>query len=151
MSRKRCNKKLVKKESNKCRLRLNLIYVCICMHLNPSITPQVPSLSSTQGGKFFFFEHIKEWDAEKNSSRALAQTLLTKTRIWPAVYDGCELDRDTLAPIQRAGFSKVEFLRSIAPGFEAAAFGLLAAHLTGVATKWEENLVASHQRSKTRS
>ena len=87
-----------------------------------------------QGGKFFFFEHVKEFDTENNSMRAKKQTILTKLRIWPTIFDGCELDRDTLSFIKSAGFSDVDCKLTYAP-LQGRLFDNIKPHVTGVATK----------------
>lgn len=86
------------------------------------------------GGKFFFFEHVKEWDTEKQSKRIWWQFFLTKIGLWPTVFDGCELNRDTLPFIQNAGFSKVDYEREYAP-IPDPKFSVIQPHVFGVATK----------------
>merc|ERR1712002_112740 len=61
----------------------------------------------TPGGKFYLYEHIKEFDTENHSTRLLIQNILTTTRIWPFLLDECCLDRDMLDSLKNAGFFKV--------------------------------------------
>lgn len=87
-----------------------------------------------QGGKFYFYEHIAEFDLERHGIRRKMQGLLSVTGIWPFIFDGCQLNRDMLQDLQEAGFSKVEAQRFYGP-FDGPVFQLVKPSLRGVAEK----------------
>jgi len=60
------------------------------------------------GGKFYFLEHVREFDSKKYRLRQIVQDVLTNLRIWPTILDGCCLNRRTLEVVKNAGFSSVE-------------------------------------------
>ncbi|XP_068249229.1 thiol S-methyltransferase TMT1A-like [Palaemon carinicauda] len=86
------------------------------------------------GGKFLFMEHIREWDTKKYRARRFMQSLLTITRIWPFLFEGCSLDRDPLPIIKEAGFSQVEEEHFYAPILYTV-MELCSPHVIGEATK----------------
>lgn len=86
------------------------------------------------GGKLYLYEHIKEFDTKNHSIRALLQTLLTKSGIWPFLLDGCCLDRDMFQALESAGFSSVKMERFHAD-IDHFVFQLIAPSLKGVAEK----------------
>lgn len=86
------------------------------------------------GGKFFFIEHIREWDSEKHRGRQICQDLLTMTWVWPTLFDGCELNRETLKHIEAAGFSDVKAQKLYAP-IDHPLFKIVNSQLLGYATK----------------
>lgn len=86
------------------------------------------------GGKFYFLEHIREFDAEKYFWRQKIQDFLTASRLWPFLFDGCCLNRDMLSCIESSGFSKVDGERFYAP-ISNVFFHLIKPHLKGVAEK----------------
>ncbi|KAK4304457.1 hypothetical protein Pmani_023580 [Petrolisthes manimaculis] len=86
------------------------------------------------GGKFYFLEHIREFEDKTHRRRQLLQDLLTYTGIWPFLFDGCHLNRDMLPAIQEAGFSKVDARRFHAP-LDKLLLKLIIPHLKGVAQK----------------
>ncbi|XP_069181888.1 thiol S-methyltransferase TMT1B-like [Procambarus clarkii] len=86
------------------------------------------------GGKYYFCEHIKEFDTERHSTRQKIQVFLSSTGIWPFIFDGCYLTRDMLEAIQQAGFSKVQALRFHSP-IDNFVFQLVKPSLKGVAEK----------------
>ncbi|XP_069938060.1 thiol S-methyltransferase TMT1A [Cherax quadricarinatus] len=86
------------------------------------------------GGKLYFYEHIREFDTERHSTRQKIQDFLTATGIWPYLFDGCELTRDMLEDIQEAGFTNVQALRFYCP-MEHFIFQLVKPSLKGVAQK----------------
>ncbi|KAG7160119.1 methyltransferase-like protein 7A isoform X2 [Homarus americanus] len=88
----------------------------------------------TPGGKFIFFEHIREFDTERHGMRRKIQGFLTATGIWPFLFDGCYLTRDMLETIQKAGFSKVQAQRFYNP-IDHIVFQLVTPSLKGVAEK----------------
>ncbi|XP_068248931.1 thiol S-methyltransferase TMT1A-like [Palaemon carinicauda] len=86
------------------------------------------------GGKFYFYEHIKEFNPKKHPIRSLLQTILTKTCIWPFMLDECCLDRDMLHALENAGFSKVEAERFYVE-IDHFVFQIIEPSLKGVAVK----------------
>ncbi|KAK8394121.1 hypothetical protein O3P69_006365 [Scylla paramamosain] len=86
------------------------------------------------GGKFYFYEHISEFDTERHGTRRRIQEFLTATGIWPFIFDNCMLNRDMLADIQQAGFSKVQAQRFYSP-IDHFVFQLVKPSLKGVAEK----------------
>lgn len=90
--------------------------------------------SFLQGGKFYFYEHISEFDIERHGTRRRIQEFLTATGIWPFIFDNCMLNRDMLADIQQAGFSKVQAQRFYSP-IDHFVFQLVKPSLKGVAEK----------------
>ncbi|XP_066947013.1 thiol S-methyltransferase TMT1A-like [Macrobrachium rosenbergii] len=86
------------------------------------------------GGKFYFYEHIKEFNPSKHPIRRFLQILLTKTRIWPFLLDECCLDRDMLHALEKAGFSKVEAERFYVE-IDHFVFQIIEPSLKGVAVK----------------
>lgn len=69
----------------------------------------------TPGGKFYFYEHIREFDSKNHGTRRMFQTFLSKSGIWPFIFDNCRLDRDMVKALEGAGFSKVDAKRFYAP------------------------------------
>lgn len=86
------------------------------------------------GGRFYFFEHIAEFDTERHGTRRRFQEILTTLGIWQFIFDGCELNRDFLVDIQQAGFSKVQAQRFYS-AIEHPVFQLVKPSLKGVAEK----------------
>lgn len=86
------------------------------------------------GGKFYFMEHIREFDPEKHGLKQKLQDVLSVTGIWPFLFDGCYLNRDMLSLIEGTGFSKVTAERFYAP-VPYAFLKVIEPHLKGVAEK----------------
>lgn len=87
------------------------------------------------GGKFYFMEHITEFDLDKHAFRRKLQHVFTHyIPVWPFIFDGCVLDRDPLPNIEKVGFSKVEAERYYAP-VPNVLFDPEKPNLKGVATK----------------
>ncbi|CAH3180878.1 unnamed protein product [Porites evermanni] len=57
------------------------------------------------GGRFFFMEHVlgKPW-----TLRYILQQLVSKSHLWPTLFNGCRCDHETLPFIQRGGFKLVK-------------------------------------------
>ncbi|XP_020629822.1 methyltransferase-like protein 7A [Orbicella faveolata] len=57
------------------------------------------------GGRFYFLEHVagKPWTLQY-----LVQQIVSKSLIWPTVFNGCRCDRETLSWIEEAGFKMVQ-------------------------------------------
>ncbi|XP_068248932.1 thiol S-methyltransferase TMT1A-like isoform X1 [Palaemon carinicauda] len=60
------------------------------------------------GGKFYFFEHIAEFDTARHSLRKRIQSLLTNCGLWPFLFDNCHLTRDFLDELRASGFSTLK-------------------------------------------
>ncbi|XP_050696019.1 putative methyltransferase-like protein 7A [Eriocheir sinensis] len=86
------------------------------------------------GGKFYFMEHIREFDGNKHWLRRVIQDVLSRSGVWPFMFDGCNLNRDLQPPIEAAGFSKVDAEKFYAP-ITNFVFQVIKPHLKGVATK----------------
>lgn len=87
------------------------------------------------GGKFYFMEHIAEFDLKKYWWRRKLQDLFTYwIPVWPFIFDGCCLDRETLPAIQQAGFSAVHAQKYYAP-IPSILFDPERPNLKGIATK----------------
>ncbi|XP_071521393.1 thiol S-methyltransferase TMT1A-like [Panulirus ornatus] len=67
------------------------------------------------GGKFYFLEHIAEFDLVKHGLRKKIQNVLDRVCVWYFIFNGCHLSRDTLAHIERTGFSSVDAQKYHAP------------------------------------
>lgn len=78
------------------------------------------------GATYFFLEHVA---AAPGTRLRRVQDALMRTHRWFA--NGCEINRDTAAVIDAAGFSSVEH-RSVDPGIRGA---YARPHLIGTATK----------------
>lgn len=87
-----------------------------------------------QGGRFYFIEHIQEWDRSSHGYRWILQHILTWFKIWPFLFEGCNLNRNPLPFIQSVGFSDVQYERLYAP-MPAKVFMIASPHLKGIATK----------------
>uniref|UniRef100_A0A2P2I129 Methyltransferase-like protein 7A n=1 Tax=Hirondellea gigas TaxID=1518452 RepID=A0A2P2I129_9CRUS len=86
------------------------------------------------GGKLFFIEHIREWDAKNHGYRLFLQDFLSLLRIWPNMFSGCELNRETLKDVEAAGFSSVEAEKKHAP-ITHPIFQISGSQVVGIATK----------------
>lgn len=98
------------------------------------------------GGKFYFLEHVREFDSKSYRLRQIVQDILTELRIWPTLLDGCCLNRRSLEAVTSAGFSNVAGENFYAPIAGAHTRGVGAfikywmfkcvrPHAKGVATK----------------
>jgi len=76
------------------------------------------------GGRFFFVEHVA---APAGTPLRVMQRLVRP--LWRALADGCCIDRDTAALLERAGFHKVFHEEFRLP------LGLIAPHIAGFAVK----------------
>ncbi|XP_045116454.1 methyltransferase-like protein 7A isoform X2 [Portunus trituberculatus] len=87
------------------------------------------------GGKFYFMEHIVEFDLKKYWWRRKLQHVFTHwIPVWPFIFDGCCLDRDTLPVIQQAGFSSVHAQKYYAP-IPSMFYEPERSNMKGIATK----------------
>lgn len=86
------------------------------------------------GGKFYFSEHVLEWDKKNHACRRRIQLFLNNSGVWPFFFDGCHTARDPLPAMRDVGFSNIQENYFYAPA-PCAIFRLLAPHLMGVATK----------------
>jgi len=57
------------------------------------------------GGRFYFLEHVAghPWTV-----KYLLQHFVSKSLLWPSLYDGCHCDRKTLPYIEQGGFKMVQ-------------------------------------------
>ncbi|KAG0706842.1 Methyltransferase-like protein 7A [Chionoecetes opilio] len=92
-----------------------------------------PALGRLLGGKFYALEHVREFD-NNHWVRQSLQEWLTISGLWPFLFDGCCLNRDCLAAIRSAGFSKVEAVMSYTP-LTSIHFQLIKPHLEAIAIK----------------
>lgn len=60
------------------------------------------------GGTFYFLEHIRAPDSSPKVQ--WFHDFISKTGIWPALFDGCYLNRETKTVLKKSGFSKVDFV-----------------------------------------
>ncbi|XP_064095563.1 thiol S-methyltransferase TMT1A-like [Macrobrachium nipponense] len=86
------------------------------------------------GGKFYFYEHIHEFDVANHAFRRRLQSLLTFMGVWPFLFDNCHLNRDILKAVEATGFSKVEAQRFYAP-INHLLLQIMRPSLKGVAEK----------------
>ncbi|XP_068248935.1 thiol S-methyltransferase TMT1A-like [Palaemon carinicauda] len=86
------------------------------------------------GGKFYFYEHIHEFDEANHGLRRRLQSLLTFFGVWPFLFDNCHLNRDILKAVEATGFSKVEAQKFYAP-LNHPVFQIAKPSLKGVAEK----------------
>ncbi|XP_071521394.1 thiol S-methyltransferase TMT1B-like, partial [Panulirus ornatus] len=86
------------------------------------------------GGRYFFIEHIQEWDQRKHRIRYYLQNILTWFGIWSFFFDGCCLNRNPLPVINAVGFTDVSFEKLYAP-VPVAFMTIVSPHLRGIATK----------------
>ncbi|KAF4528199.1 hypothetical protein B566_EDAN014024 [Ephemera danica] len=63
------------------------------------------------------------------------QRVLSQSRIWPTLFLGCRLDKETGKEVKRAGFSDVDLKDLEVYSESHIAFKLIRAHVAGVATK----------------
>lgn len=98
------------------------------------------------GGRFYFIEHVREFDSENHGTRQRVQDFLSMTRIWPTLFDGCFVDRKTLEVVKEAGFTSVDGKNLYVPLGQIDTPGLVAniqnfifqvvvPHAIGIATK----------------
>jgi hypothetical protein len=80
------------------------------------------------GGELRFFEHVRA-----SGGFALRVQRLLDATVWPIMWGGCHTSRDTVAAIERAGFTVRQLDRFRFPpnGFA----GPTAPHVIGIAIK----------------
>lgn len=78
------------------------------------------------GGLLCFLEHVRA----DTAGLARVQRVLTAT-VWPHLFGGCHLDRDTAAAIEQAGFSIGRLDRFLFPGTRTP----VSFYITGRASK----------------
>ena len=87
------------------------------------------------GGKFVFLEHVKA--PRQFYIVRFLQVLLDLSRVWPLMFDGCRVSRNTEESIRKSGFSSVDLVESEA--YELMEFGFIARFIrsiiSGTATK----------------
>nr|CAD7402206.1 unnamed protein product [Timema cristinae] len=84
------------------------------------------------GGKYYFMEHVHE---RSPTSLRTVQLLLSASGLWPAVFDGCHLDRDAARSIERASFKDLSYKYVSVEDSRVPLLNLMKSHLIGSATK----------------
>ncbi|XP_016839761.1 methyltransferase-like protein 7A isoform X2 [Nasonia vitripennis] len=86
------------------------------------------------GGRYLFFEHLPD---EQGSFISRVQMILTRTRIWPALYGGCRLDSNPTKDIENIGFEEVKLEHVVLQGYVSQPHHLLLSrhHIVGSATR----------------
>jgi ubiquinone/menaquinone biosynthesis C-methylase UbiE len=77
------------------------------------------------GGQLCFLEHVRA----DSAGLARTQRVLDAT-VWPHLFAGCHLGRDTAAAIERAGFTIARLDRFLFPGTRTP----VSFHIAGQAT-----------------
>ncbi|KAG7154409.1 Methyltransferase-like protein 7A-like 3, partial [Homarus americanus] len=85
------------------------------------------------GGKYYFIEHIAEFDLQKHGLRRKLQDVGHWLGFWSFLFDGCHMNRDILTNIERAGFSSVDAQKFYNKTWFI--FSLTSPSLKGIATK----------------
>lgn len=84
------------------------------------------------GGKFFVLEHVAVKEGDQVASWVLfAQRLLSMSGIWPAIGDGCMLDRHTEDALKAAPWKSIAMERFVREG----GLQIAAPHIKGYAEK----------------
>nr|CAD7440290.1 unnamed protein product [Timema bartmani] len=84
------------------------------------------------GGKYYFMEHVHE---RSPTFLRTIQLLLSASGLWPAVFDGCHLDRDAARSIERASFKDLSYKYVSVEDSRVPLLNLMKSHLIGSATK----------------
>lgn len=84
------------------------------------------SFFPSQGGAFYFMEHVA---AERSTWNSFWQQVLDP--VWPLLFDGCRLTRESWKTLERAGFSKLKLQHIQAP----LSWELVRPHIYGYAVK----------------
>ncbi|CAG2061614.1 unnamed protein product [Timema podura] len=84
------------------------------------------------GGKYYFMEHVHE---RSPTFLRTVQLLLSASGLWPAVFDGCHLDRDAARSIERASFKDLSYKYVSVEDSRVPLLNLMKSHLIGSATK----------------
>ncbi|XP_059083582.1 N6-adenosine-methyltransferase TMT1A-like [Tigriopus californicus] len=84
------------------------------------------------GGHFFFIEHVI---SQPGTILRYVQIVLSKARIWPFLFEGCQLHRDTGKLVkQQPGFAKTE-VTDFKLNTSSLLLGFVRSHVYGVATR----------------
>uniref|UniRef100_A0A2K5UWE0 Thiol methyltransferase 1A n=1 Tax=Macaca fascicularis TaxID=9541 RepID=A0A2K5UWE0_MACFA len=81
---------------------------------------------SERGGAFYFMEHVA---AERSTWNSFWQQVLDP--VWPLLFDGCSLTRESWKTLERAGFSKLKLQHIQAP----LSWEMVRPHIYGYAVK----------------
>lgn len=131
-------------ESNSVDVVVMTLVLCSVLDMEKCLQQIVRVLAP--GGKFYFIEHVREFDSENHGTRQKMQDFLSTFKIWPTLFDGCYLDRKTLEVVKEAGFSSVEGENLYAPlgqidkpglaaNIQNFIFQVVVPHAKGIATK----------------
>jgi ubiquinone/menaquinone biosynthesis C-methylase UbiE len=85
------------------------------------------------GGKYYFMEHVL--DPNKTSLRYLAQKILSFTRMWPLIFDGCDFKNLERVIAGSRCFTTVSMKNFYIDTKGLWVFKFLSPHVSGVATK----------------
>jgi ubiquinone/menaquinone biosynthesis C-methylase UbiE len=77
------------------------------------------------GGRLCFLEHVRA----DTAGLARAQRVLEAT-VWPHLFGGCHLSRDTAAAIERAGFTIIRLEQFLFPAARTPVSFHIAGHAT---------------------
>lgn len=84
------------------------------------------------GGHFFFIEHVI---SPPGTFLRYVQIILSKSRIWPFLFEGCQLNRDTGKLVkEQPGFAKTECTH-FKLNTDSLFLGFVRSHAYGVATR----------------
>ncbi|EHH66279.1 Methyltransferase-like protein 7A [Macaca fascicularis] len=105
--------------------------VVVCTLVLCSVENQEQSLCEMcrvlrPGGAFYFMEHVA---AERSTWNSFWQQVLDP--VWPLLFDGCSLTRESWKTLERAGFSKLKLQHIQAP----LSWEMVRPHIYGYAVK----------------
>jgi hypothetical protein len=85
-----------------------------------------------QGGLYIFMEHCPE---PQEMFLYKAQNFLTVTKLWPMIFDGCHLNRNSLRDIKLAQFSNLNYRYVTVDGEYNKFARFMRTHVYGTAVK----------------
>jgi hypothetical protein len=59
-----------------------------------------------QGGLYLFLEHCPD---PQDTFLCKVQNFLTATKLWPMIFDGCQLNRNAVRNVKLAQFSGIQY------------------------------------------
>ncbi|XP_017893553.1 methyltransferase-like protein 7A [Ceratina calcarata] len=86
------------------------------------------------GGQYLFIEHTPE---NEGTFIRWLQKMLSRTRLWPSLFGGCNLDVDPIADIKNAGFYQITWDTFTLDGFVSQYFHFILSkqHVLGIAIR----------------